>query len=164
MADKKRRELFAPGYGTGFKMWIAVESLRCAESELGRVAQRYHVPLEMVRRCRSIAFRALEEAFWKEDPCRLVSPPSKVHRRRAEEQEKQTTGSTSEMEPSRFVEKLLHRVHLKSSQASIGRGPDRRSFASEPESDSESTCESEPVSGAERNSRTKPRKGQGGGS
>lgn len=119
MAGKKRRELFAQGYGTGFKMWVAVEALRCAEHDLVRVAQRYHVPVEMVRRCRTIAFRALEEAFWKEDLCRLVPPPS--HRRKPRSktvrQESPMAGSLEEPDPGRFVEKLLHRVHAKSLQA-----------------------------------------------
>lgn len=104
-------------------MWIAVESLRCSEHELGRVAQCYHVPLEMVRRCRSIAFRALEEAFWEEDPCRLVPPPASRRQRSfsSASQETPATASVTESDPGRFVEKLLHRVHLKSSQPLSGK-------------------------------------------
>lgn len=100
-------------------MWIAVEALRCSEHDLGRVAQLYHVPVEMVRRCRTIAFRALEEAFWKEDLCRLVPPPSPHRQPRSKTvcQESPAAGALEEPDPGRFVEKLLHRVHAKSLQA-----------------------------------------------
>lgn len=102
-----RRELFTPGYGTGFKMWIAVEALRCPEAELGRIARKFRVPLAMVQRCRRIAFRALENAFWKEDPCRLVPPPRRSRQSRVDA----SSVEKEQEDPIQFVERLLQRVH-----------------------------------------------------